>query len=552
MKTNTIHSRRIAAILLLAILIPLLLSARPAAAQALPDYGACTPSPVIRWNEAALAAIRNHGAKPTVVTRQLFLLHTAMYDAWSAYDSIAQPVFADPVRRQPVRQHTAENKAVAVTAAARQVLTNLFPAYAVESGAFTQLVEILGYDAADASPDAVHAAEIGLAAAQDVLAARQNDGSNAENGYADAVSELYPVRYQPVNRADTVPSRASMQHDLDPNHWQPLRVATGRVHSETGDPIVDEGNPASYYDQSFLTPHWGAVRPFALKTASAFRPPAPPQAGSHAVYTDALGNTMTNDEAYRLQFAELLTISAQLGDREKAIAEFWADGPRTETPPGHWNQLAQGIAYRDCHTIDEDVKLFFALNATLLDTSIAVWETKRYYDSVRPQTALRHLFAGKWVMAWGGPNQGTKAIRGEEWMPYQLLTFVTPPFPEYVSGHSAFSAASAEVLTSFTGSNRFYDGETALPVDLDRNGVPDLLGQFIMPAGGFLVERGPASAVVLRWETFQQAADEAALSRRYGGIHIQDGDLHGRTLGRRVAEACYRLAESYWNGTVTD
>jgi hypothetical protein len=140
-------------------------------------------------------------------------------------------------------------------------------------------------------------------------------------------------------------------------------------------------------------------------------------------------------------------------------------------------------------------------------------EAKRVYDSVRPVSAIRFLFAGDKVCAWGGPGQGTTLVKGEEWQPY----LPTPPFAEYVSGHSTFSAAAAEVLRRFTGSDAFGASVT-------------------VPAGSSRVEPGstPATDVTLHWPTFSDAADQAGRSRRYGGIHFRDGDLVGRALGRLV------------------
>lgn len=164
------------------------------------------------------------------------------------------------------------------------------------------------------------------------------------------------------------------------------------------------------------------------------------------------------------------------------IAEFWADGPRTESPPSHWNQLAHGVAERDGHTVDDDAKMYFALTGALLDAGIATWEAKRFYDYIRPASAIRDKYYGELVRAWGGPDQGTQEILGQNWRPYQNVTFVTPPFAEYVSGHSTFSASAAEVLTRFTGSPTFYDGETVTSQDVNFDGDPDLLGVVVAVA----------------------------------------------------------------------
>jgi hypothetical protein len=291
------------------------------------------------------------------------------------------------------------------------------------------------------------------------------------------------------------------------------------------------------------------VRPFALVSGDQFRPPAPPKWGSDESYVDAMGQRMSEDDSYHMQVDEILHISAALTDEQKVIAEYWADGPRSETPPGHWNAIAHGVAYRDRHTIDDDVKLFFVLNGALFDASIAAWDAKRVYDCVRPVSAIQHKYQGQMISAWGGPNQGTQLIAGETWRPYQELTFVTPPFSEFVSGHSTFSASAATVLTQFTGSTRYYDGVTILyNEDFNRDGIPDMLGQHIVAAGGNNFEDSPATVVVLQWETFQEAADEAGLSRRYGGIHFQDGDLRGRQMGRDIGTQAFDYALGLWNG----
>ena len=135
------------------------------------------------------------------------------------------------------------------------------------------------------------------------------------------------------------------------------------------------------------------------------------------------------------------------------------------------------------------------------------------------------------MQAWGGPYLGTQTIDGGTWQPYQAATFVTPAFPEYVSGHSAFSAAAAEVLKRFTGSDR-------------------LGASYTQRAGTSRFEAGavPKSDVTLSWATFTEAADQAGLSRRYGGIHFQDGDLMGRMVGRQVGAQVWTKAQAYITG----
>jgi hypothetical protein len=176
--------------------------------------------------------------------------------------------------------------------------------------------------------------------------------------------------------------------------------------------------------------------------------------------------------------------------------------------------------------------MFFALTNALLDASIAVWDCKRTFDYVRPITAVRFLMAGQQILAWGGPFRGPQLIRGEQWQAYQTGAVPTPAFPEFSSGHSAFSSAAAEVLRSFTGSDAFGDSATTT-------------------AGSSRVEPGavPATDITLSWATFSDAADQAGMSRRYGGIHFKEGDLQSRAMGRRVGAQAWAKAQGYFGGT---
>ncbi len=506
---------------------------------------------VVQWNEVMLAAIRSGKPRPVVVARQLYMVHAAMYDAWSLYDDVAVPILLDDFLRRPVGERNDENKRAAVSQAAYQMLIHFFPEYQRNTLAFSTLLSHLNY--APATEVGTTPAGVGFMAARAMIADRAGDGSNELGNYAGITSAIYPQPYAPVNAANPTAANAPGGAAFNPNRWQPLRVPTGALRDAALNPIVNNDDPGTYVDQVFLGPHWGAVRPFALTSGDQFRPPAPPQLGSGEPYTDGLGQTMTNDQAYRAQVAQVLAMSAQLTDEQKVIAEFWADGPRSDTPPGHWNALAHGVSYRDYHTLDDDVKMFLALNGALFDASISAWDAKRAYDYIRPISAIHHLYAGQIIEAWGGPNRGTQAIPASAWLPYQALDFVTPAFAEYISGHSTFSAAAAEVLTRFTGSNQFYDGVTVLyNEDFNRDGVPDLLGEYIasagLPIGANKFENVPTHPVVLHWPTFQDAADQAGISRLYGGIHFQDGDLRGRAVGRQVGAQAYALAESYWGG----
>jgi len=504
---------------------------------------------VVQWNELALAGIREEPViRAPVVSRQLFLLHTAMYDAWTAFDDQAQPYAMSPVKLAPA-ERTEANLRNALSQAAYQVLVRRFGR--LSGGGFKpQLREQMaryGLNIATAA-DTTTAAGIGFMAAESVLRRRANDGANQANLYSEITSPDYPQRYAAFNSDDWRDPRAPGGERFDPNRWQPLQVPYPQTATVKGRKQYNPDDRSSYDVQRFMTPHWAAVTPFALSSGAQLRPSAPPRFGSDAPYTDAKGQRMSNDHAYRAQAEQVLRLNADLSERDKAIAEFWADGPRSESPPGHWNQLAHGLVVRDQLDIEASVKLFFALNAALLDAGIAAWESKRYYDYVRPISAIRHLYYGQPIRGWGGINQGTVELRGEDWLPYQQITFITPPFSEYVSGHSTFSAAAAEVLKRFTGSDQFYDGVSRTGQDIDQDGDEDLLGQFIYGKNRFFFERGPSEAIVLQWPTFTDAADEAAFSRLVGGIHFQDGDLRGRVMGRQAGVLAFERAQALWLG----
>ncbi|MBO9403261.1 DUF6851 domain-containing protein [Shimia sp. R9_3] len=468
-----------------------------------------------RWNELALEAIRLGDPVPTEMTRALHIAHSAMYDAWAAFDADAAGAYFTNTALGPDSLTARET---AVSHAAFTALSEVFPD---QTYLFLGLMADLGLDETDTSTDLATAVGVGNAAAVAVIVARENDGSNSENDFEDTAD------YEPANSDDPD------DPNFDPNSWTPLRVPNGTVRDEFGNPIATD-NPASYTVQKPISPHWGDVTPFAISDSDLFLPPAPPKLGDVGEYIDAEGKVTTGDAAYREQFGELVDISANLTPEQKAIAEYWADGPQTSTPPGHWNEIAQDISVRDGHGLAEDVKMFFALNNALFDTGIAVWGAKYTYDYVRPQTAVRHLFDGEQIESWAGPNQGTQLIDGAKWIPYQDRTFVTPAFPEYTSGHSGFSYAGATVLSAFAGTDAYFDGSSEGAYDLDGDGALDLLGQYTTNELSF--EEYDGSPITLQWDTLFDAAAEAGLSRLYGGIHIQDGDLFGREIGAEVGE----------------
>ncbi|MGK7919187.1 MAG: calcium-binding protein, partial [Trichodesmium sp.] len=198
------------------------------------------------------------------------------------------------------------------------------------------------------------------------------------------------------------------------------------------------------------------------------------------------------------------------------------------------------VSARDNHTLDQDVKLFFNLGNAVFDAGLAAWDAKIVYDYARPVRTVRELgelgligefnpeLGGFAIDAWAGPGEGTQTILATDFLTYQTPgSDPSPPFAEYVSGHSTFSAAGAEILKRVTGSD-------------------DFGASVSFAAGESRFEPGvtPEEPLVLEWATFSEASDEAGISRIYGGIHFDEGDINGRSLGREVGESVWEKTQS--------
>ena len=446
--------------------------------------------------------------------------------------------------------------------------------------------------------------------------------------------------FEPVNLPLTFEHPGTQMND--PNRWQPLHFLGNRIDQF--------GRPINESTQRHLTPYWGQVTPFAMTAADR---------SANGVYHDQGMPPGLNDRPNEAKFKEdaltLIRLSAQLdpndgvmidispatrgntpnapftesydqvghplnpytglpyepeviqqGDFGRLVAEFWADGPRSTAPPGHWNEIrnevtdkmeALGIAKRIGGTgpvvndLEWDVKSMFALNGALHDAAIAAWNHKGVYDSSRPISFIRYMgqlgqssdpagpsyhpdglpleaglvevitpsttapggrhahLAGNEgkiaVRSWQGaidgvapfddPSEiaGVDWILAENWMPYQLISFVTPPFAGYVSGHSTFSRSAAEVLTLLTGTPYFPGG----------------IFEYDIPMGsGLDFEYGPMTPVQLQFATYFDASDQASLSRVYGGIHPPADDFSGRRIGHEIGPAAWDLAMQYFSG----
>ena len=523
------------------------------------------------WNAAALAEVRLSRALrngPPIVARALAIAHTCMYDAWAAYDAVAVGTTdAKGLRRQLPAERTDENKAKAISFAAYRCLRNLYPdgslppPLAQPSARLNAMLEGLGYMLAETcatddqcrASNPATAAGIGNLAAQAVIDARRHDGSNQygdlppapcpvvtpwphpcaaaaygqtsahpnqTGAYSDyAVGDYTP--YVPVNPlmgyCNALVEVCERQDIEDPNHWQPLIFSNGQacLDAELG---TEETCPGI---QSFIAPHWERVTPFALTSASQF----------DDVATIPPPDYLKNPGRYLDDVGDMIKFSRSLDIRRKLIVEYWADGPSSELPPGHWGLFAQFVSQRDRHTIDQDAKMFFAMHNASFDAGIVAWHIKRKYNGVRPITAVRYAKQGQTIMAWGGPGRPIEQIPGEKWSPYNPGTNLTPAFPGYFSGHSVFSRSSATVLALFTGDDHF-GFSTVLPANFGR------------------VEPGiPLAPTTVAYATFSAAAEEAGLSRLYGGIHFPDDNTTAQEVGYLIGVQAWSKALTYFNGT---
>ena len=342
----------------------------------------------------------------------------------------------------------------------------------------------MGLDPNNNSLDPKTAIGIGNLAAKNVIENRYKDGSNQKGDMpgSDGTPFSDYTGYHPVNSADTL-------NDL--KRWQPKYFSDGQ---------------GGKFAPDCLTPHWGKVKPLMLNSADQYRPAPPP----------ALGSEQLNNE-----IKQVVELQANLTNEQKALVEFMRDGPKSVQQAGHWFMFAQNVSQRDNHTLDEDVKMFFLIEATAMDAFIACWDAKLFYDFARPYSLVHDYYQNQIIKIWGGPGKGMILAKGQEWRPYSPDTFLCPAFPSYVSGHSTVSGACAEALRLYTGSDHFGEEVKRVPGALTE---PDNLGD----------------TVTLKFSTFTETAEMAGISRVLGGYHIQSDNIEGLKLGRNVASAIWK------------
>ncbi|NDV63153.1 hypothetical protein G0Q06_11875 [Puniceicoccales bacterium CK1056] len=578
------------------------------------------------WNEENLQAIRLAFPDPAVHAWNLFHVSVAMWDAWAAYDPVAVGYL---FREDATTSDLAEGQRKAITYAAYRILSRKYNAYPhpltplesaeASQASFDKVMRQLGYDpnittTLGSSPEA-----IGNRIAEAIIAWGASDGSNELQGFSDNT-------YDPVNPPLELRLPGTTMND--PNRWQPLEFVLQ---------FSQNGQVLESTVQGFLGSHWGDVRPFGLMrefTDEVYLDPGrPPQLGDpdsddafktgnlevirFSSYLDpedgvlidaspgAMGNNSLGANDGEGHAVNPVTNApyppnwVRRADFGRVIAEYWADGPDSETPPGHWNDIANSVidhpdferrfggAGPELEPLEWDVKMYFLINAALHDAAVAAWDCKRAYDFVRPISSIRYMgglgqstdpsrssfhpdglplveglveeitlessspgqrhshlsdHVGEIaIYSWGGeplfPESqftGTEWIRAVDWLPYQRDTFVTPAFAGFVSGHSTFSRAAAEILTQLTGS-AFFPGGMATHTE---------------EPGSLDFEYGPSDTVVLQWATYYDAADQAGISRLYGGIHVPADDGPGRIMGALCGLGAWDLGIPYFDGSI--
>jgi hypothetical protein len=468
------------------------------------------PNAAYKWmhimQEASGRCVDRVGARPTIISREMHIAMTAMYDAWSAYDAKAVSTRTGGRLRRPAAERTDANKAKAVAYAVYRSLLYVYPE---DAAWLAGQMKADGHDPEDASTDPATPQGIGNLAAAAVIEYRRRDGSNQHGDDPTSSGKPYSdtTGYQPVNPIDRI---------VDPDRWQQIPF--------------DDGKGGTIYP-NFLTPHWYKVKPFALESSEQFRPGPYPKVGS---------------EELRRDIEACVNYNGNLSLQEKAVVEFMRDGPRSTGQSGHWLRFAADVSRRDRHTIDQDVKLYFAVAGIVFDAFISCWETKRFYDSSRPWTLVRWIYKGRKVRGYLGPCKGFGMVPAEEWHPYSPSTFVTPPFPGYTSGHATASGAAARILELFTGSDAFECMAVRTAGELTE------MGCSVGRMQGFEGTPAPLKddrIVRLPLPTFSGTAEMAALSRAMGGYHIPTDNVVGLEVGRKIASWSWSRYRAYFEGT---
>jgi hypothetical protein len=377
---------------------------------------------ILDWNALVLDCIRTDNSSPTLSSRNLAILHTAIYDSVNSITRTHQPY-----RFQLAAPSNASPEA-AVVGAAYEVIVNLYPS----QGFWADELYERWLAATPPTSALTNGLALGQAVAWRILDSRSADGSSTEVPY--------------------IPSDAPGQWQRTPPFFRPP-----------------------------LAPHWRYVDTFCLPDIEPFVPEPPPALDSPE-YAAALNEVRAVGGKY----------SVERTTEQSQIAVFWSDFSYTAMPPGHWHEIAAGIARFRTNTLEENARMFALLSLAQADAAIVCWEAKYRYNLWRPVTAIQR--------ADEDANAETEA--DEAWDQF----LASPPFPAYTSGHSTFSKASAQVLAEFYGTDSISFSATS-------DSLP---------------------GVVRTFHSLSACADEIGMSRVYGGIHFAFDNQAGKRTGARI------------------
>ena len=468
---------------------------------------ASSPDQLLAWNQLALDLATAARRGPTISSRLYSLVNTALYDSWAMFDEDAKGSIynrpsgddledlleqaGDLDEGSGLQSLRDAVMAVAANNVIRAVGATLFPGGTLPQTFLDRSVALLDQQLAAlqaGTPEGAALRAIALNLGGQVSAAINSyallDGSNQQNNYADTTGYVpTPSRFDPTDPRATLDTT-----------WQPLTLPNGSR-------------------QAPLTPQWGGVTPFA--------------SGADLVPDSVLTPYTSDGSLNPLFVAELnqvLQYSMNLTATEKAIAEYWEAGPGSAFPPGVWMGFTNDLIRDRQLSLDQGMKLSFGVSQALMDAAIGSWATKYEFNSVRPITAIREYYYGETTTDWGEPLTDWREtpLDGQAWQPYQNSAALTPNFPDVNSGHSAYSSAASTFIRNFLGSNVF--GKSVTLADNSSRFDPN----------GFDGQPGTGTAITLSWDYLNGAAEQAGLSRLYGGIHFNDGNWLGQILGTRA------------------
>ena len=321
----------------------------------------------------------------------------------------------------------------------------------------------------------------------------------------------------------------------NPN-WEQLIVPTGAVRGPTNNlPLIDSTNPLSFRIQNFLGQEFYKNAGFAVVPTE------------NIIDLDSK-ISKTWEGGLQKQMELLVDVYGNLTDDKKIIAEFFAGSSKGALPPpGFFICIAMQLSQKYKQSIQNDLKMYFSLACGLLDACVSAWHYKSKYNQGRPITLIRNYYADQKIKSWTPLDaaDNPSEINGTQWLPYQPLTFVTPPFPDVASGHTTFSNVAARILNWWFNNPTLYDGCSLATIPNQQVLCPLLnisdkmvcLGEYIFEKGSSEIEPGvtPKENIVLRYKTLEELAAMAGLSRVYGGIHTFETNEVSAELGGWVS-----------------